>query len=79
MLWLGLITENMIFNPVKRQMRKAAEPRNVCRFGLLGGFFQVQRTPIIRIRFKYSGALPLLDDLLFGFYKLYRCAAPDPS
>jgi hypothetical protein len=46
---------------------------------MLGVFFQVQRTAIIRTNFKYSGALHLFDDLLFGFYKHYRCAAPDSS
>jgi hypothetical protein len=46
---------------------------------MLGVFFQVQRTAIIRTNFKYSGALHLFDDLLFGFYKHYRCATPDSS
>jgi len=36
--WLFAI--NMILKPVKRQMKKAAEPRNVCRFCLMGGFFR---------------------------------------
>jgi hypothetical protein len=57
-------------------MKKAAEPRNVCRFCMLEGFFEVQRTVTIKFIFKYSGAMHLLNDLLFCFYKYYRCSAP---